>query len=82
MVVAEWARLLRNDGIKVFDVSPGFLNTGLGDDRGGGERRDKAAMGAIDPAVGAEFCADVLDGKRDEQAWPVKVLRKDMVQPW
>nr|WHS04487.1 short-chain reductase/dehydrogenase [Phaeosphaeriaceae sp. CF-150626] len=82
MVATEWARVLRNDGVKVFNISPGFLNTGLGDDRGTSERREKAAMGAIDPAIGGEFCADVVEGKIDEQAWPPKVLRRTMVQPW
>jgi NAD(P)-dependent dehydrogenase (short-subunit alcohol dehydrogenase family) len=82
MVATEWARVLRNDGVKVFNISPGFLNTGLGDDRGTNERREKAAMGAIDPAIGGQFCADVVEGKIDEQAWPPKVLRKTMVQPW
>ncbi|KAI1074640.1 NAD(P)-binding protein [Whalleya microplaca] len=82
MMATEWSRLMRNDGVRVFNISPGFLNTGLGDDRATGEWRDKSSMGAIDPAIGAGFCADVVEGKRDEQAWPIKVLRKDMVQPW
>lgn len=82
-VAAEWARLLHNDGVAVFDISPGFLNTGLGDDGAtGAAKYDKAAMGALDPAVGGKFCADVVERKRDDQAWPVKVLRKDAVQPW
>ncbi|KAL6406117.1 putative oxidoreductase [Ilyonectria robusta] len=82
MMVTEWARLLRDDGIAVFNVSPGFLNTGLGNNRVTGEEVNKAAMGALDPAIGANFCADVIQGKRDEQVWPTKVIRKDMVQPW
>ncbi|KAF7596510.1 hypothetical protein BBP40_001382 [Aspergillus hancockii] len=82
MLATEWGRLLRNDGVAVFNVSPGFLNTGLGDNRVTGEWRDKSVMGAIDPAVGAAFCADVIGGMRDEQAWPTKVIRKDNVQPW
>ncbi|CBX99426.1 hypothetical protein LEMA_P086650.1 [Plenodomus lingam JN3] len=82
MVAAEWARVLRNDGVKVFDISPGFLNTGLGDDRNSAERRDKGALGAINPAIGGEYCADVVEGKLDEQVWPIKALRRTMVQPW
>lgn len=82
MLAAEWGRLLRNDGVIVFNISPGFLNTGLGDNRATGERRDKAIMGAIDPAIGANFCADVIEGKRDEQAWPPSALRKGSIQPW
>ena len=29
MLMREWTRLLRNDGVKVWAVSPGFLATGL-----------------------------------------------------
>lgn len=82
MLVAEWGRLLHNDGVAVFNISPGFLNTGLGDDRTTGEKRNKGLMGAIDPAIGGGFCADVVEGKRDGEAWPVVTLRKDAVQPW
>ncbi|ORY58802.1 uncharacterized protein BCR38DRAFT_477638 [Pseudomassariella vexata] len=60
-----------------------FINNAeLGDDRAARDVRDKSAMGAIDPAICVGFCFDVVEGKRDEQAWPVKVLRKDTVQPW
>jgi NAD(P)-dependent dehydrogenase (short-subunit alcohol dehydrogenase family) len=82
MVAAEWARLLHNDGVKVFNISPGFLNTSLGNDRASSETIEKGAMGAMDPAIGGEYCADVVEGKLDEQAWPLKTLRKGMVQPW
>jgi NAD(P)-dependent dehydrogenase (short-subunit alcohol dehydrogenase family) len=82
MLVAEWARLLRDDGVAVFNVSPGFLNTGLGNDRATGKEVNKAAMGALNPVIGAEFCADVIQGRRDEQAWPTKVVRKDTIQPY
>ena len=83
MLATEWSRVLRNDGIRVFNISPGFLNTGLRDDREeGGERLDKSKMGAGDPAIGGNWCADVVGGKKDEEAWPIRVLRKDMVQPW
>ena len=30
MLMREWTRILRNDGVKVWAVSPGFLATGLG----------------------------------------------------
>ncbi|UNI22110.1 Salicylate 1-monooxygenase [Purpureocillium takamizusanense] len=82
ILAVEWARLLRNDGVKVFNVSPGFLNTGLGDDRATGKWRDKSSWGALDPAIGAAFCVDVIDGLRDDQVWPIRVLRRDVVQQW
>lgn len=30
MLMREWVRILRNDGVKVWCLSPGFLATGLG----------------------------------------------------
>ncbi|KAK8078697.1 Short-chain dehydrogenase/reductase 2b [Apiospora phragmitis] len=76
MLMREWARILRNDGVKVWAVSPGFLATGLG---GGGADRLRAA-GALDPAVGGETVRDVVERKRDGEVG--KVVRRDMVQPW
>lgn len=31
MMVRDWVRVLKNDGVKVFNISPGFLATGLND---------------------------------------------------
>lgn len=68
MLATEWGRLLRNDGVAVFNVSPGFLNTGLGDNRVTGKCLAKSVMGAA-------FCADVIEGRRDKQAWPIKIIQ-------
>ncbi|KAK7995717.1 Short-chain dehydrogenase/reductase 2b [Apiospora arundinis] len=76
MLMREWARILREDGVRVWAVSPGFLATGLG---GVGAERLKQA-GALDPAVGGETVRDVVEGKRDGEVG--KVVRRDMVQPW
>jgi NAD(P)-dependent dehydrogenase (short-subunit alcohol dehydrogenase family) len=82
MMVADWARVLHHDGVKVFNISPGYLATGLGDHREHGEVFDK--KGALDPAVGGGFVAEVVAGKRDnaEGVWPIRVLRRDMIQPY
>ena len=32
--------------------------------------------------VGGEFCADVVVGERDGSAWPVRVLQREVEQPW
>lgn len=74
MMFLDFSRMLVNDGVKVFDISPGMLATGLG---GIGADRLRQ-MGALDPSVGANFIKDVVDGKRDDQAG--KVIRKDSVQ--
>ena len=76
MMMREWCRVLRNDGVKVWAVSPGFLATGLGGI--GAETMKK--MGARDPSEGGELIRDVVQGKRDHEQG--KVIRAGMVQPW
>ncbi|EGP84578.1 unnamed protein product [Zymoseptoria tritici ST99CH_1E4] len=76
MAMREWHRILGNDGVKVFSISPGFLATGLG---GVGVEKLKK-MGAGDPSLGGEFMKDVIEGKRDQDAG--KVIRSDEIQPW
>ncbi|OCL08009.1 NAD(P)-binding protein [Glonium stellatum] len=48
MMMREWARILKEDGVKVWCVSPGFLATGLGDSQDMNKQ-----MGAQDPSLGA-----------------------------
>lgn len=76
MAFREWVRILGNDGVKVWAVSPGFLATGLA---GIGEEKLKQ-MGAIDPAIGGEFVKDVVEGKRDADVG--RIIRKDSIQPF
>ncbi|KAI1505949.1 hypothetical protein F5X99DRAFT_366642 [Biscogniauxia marginata] len=76
MVMREWHRILLNDGVKVWGISPGFLATGLG---GIGVDTLKQ-MGALDPSVGGNFIRDVVQGKRDQDVG--KVIRANMIQPW
>ncbi|KAK3053630.1 hypothetical protein LTR09_005374 [Extremus antarcticus] len=76
MLMREWFKILKEDGVKVWGISPGFLATGLG---GIGEEALKK-MGARDPSEGGEFIKDVVEGKRDEDVG--KVIRATMIQPW
>ncbi|OAP57073.1 hypothetical protein AYL99_09186 [Fonsecaea erecta] len=76
MVMREWVRVLKEDNVKVWCVSPGLLATGLG--FGNPERLKQ--MGALDPSVGAGVVRDVVEGKRDEDVGCV--VRKDGIQPW
>jgi NAD(P)-dependent dehydrogenase (short-subunit alcohol dehydrogenase family) len=75
MMMLECARLLKNDGVKVWCVSPGYLATGLGV----GQEQNQAA-GGIDPAIGAELVQSVIEGRRDGDVG--KVVNADGVQPW
>jgi len=76
MMMCEWMRIFKQDGVKIWGISPGFLATGLG---GVGAEKLKA-MGAEDPALGGNFVKDVLEGKRDGDVG--KVIRRDAVQAW
>ncbi len=76
MMMREWCRVLRNDGVKVWAVSPGFLATGLG---GMGADVMKK-LGAKDPSEGGEFIRDVIQGKRDHEQG--KAIRVEAVQAW
>ncbi|KIW75845.1 hypothetical protein Z517_10590 [Fonsecaea pedrosoi CBS 271.37] len=76
MMMREWVRVLKDDNVKVWCVSPGFLATGLG--FGNPERLKQ--LGALDPSVGAAVVRDVVDGLRDQDVG--SVVRKDGVQPW
>ncbi|KAB5550786.1 putative short chain dehydrogenase [Coniochaeta sp. 2T2.1] len=71
----EWYRFLKEDGVKAWCISPGYLATGLG-----GSRERNHQHGAIEPAIGGHFVRDVLEGKRDDNVG--KVILRDMVQPW
>jgi hypothetical protein len=71
----EWYRWLKEDGVKVWCISPGYLATGLG-----GNREKHVQHGAIDPAIGGRFVKDVLEGKRDGDVG--KVVQREIVQPW
>lgn len=75
MLMREWHRMLKEDGVKVWCISPGFLATGLG-----GNPEASKKMGAGDPAVAGVFIRSVLEGQRDDDVG--KVILKDGVQPW
>jgi NAD(P)-dependent dehydrogenase (short-subunit alcohol dehydrogenase family) len=76
MMMRTWVRILGNDNVKIWAVSPGFLATGLGDL--GIEKLKQ--MGARDASVGGEFLRDVIQGKRDQDVG--KAIRIDGIQTW
>lgn len=75
MMMREWHRTLKEDGVKIWCISPGFLATSLG---GSAEAMKK--MGGADPSIGATFIKDVVEGARDIDVG--KVINKDGIQPW
>jgi len=76
MLMLEWARMLKEDEVKVFCVSPGFLATGLA---GVGKEKLKE-MGAGDASLGGVIIRDVVEGRRDGDSG--KVVNSDGLQPW
>jgi NAD(P)-dependent dehydrogenase (short-subunit alcohol dehydrogenase family) len=75
MMMREWERILREDGVKVWCVSPGYLATGLG-----GSQEANKQRGAGDASVGGNFIREVVEGKRDQDVG--KAIRNGSVQPW
>lgn len=70
MVMLDWNHKLKEDGVKVWAVGPGFLATNL---RG---IRDKIlAMGGGHPSIGGKVIQEVAEGARDEDAG--KIVGKD-----
>ena len=67
--------MLKEDGVKVWCISPGFLATGLG-----GSQEANKNFGAGDPAIAGHFVRSVLEGHRDGDVG--RVINRDGVQPW
>ena len=72
---SEWHRMLKEDGVKVWCLSPGFLATGLG-----GDVEANKSIGAGDPAIAGHFVRAVLEGRRDADVG--RVLLREGLQPW
>lgn len=75
MMMREWYRILKEDGVKVWCISPGYLATGLG-----GSQENNQKAGAGDPAVAGSFVRSVVEGVRDGDVG--KVILRDSIQPW
>ena len=67
--------MLKEDSVKVWCISPGFLATGLG-----GTQEANKKFGAGDPAAAGQFVRSVLEGQRDDDVG--RVIVRDGVQPW
>ena len=60
MVMLDWNHKMKEDGVKVWGVGPGFLATNLG-----GSKEKIAAMGGGHPNVGGRMIRAVVEGERD-----------------
>ncbi|EME80063.1 uncharacterized protein MYCFIDRAFT_189745 [Pseudocercospora fijiensis CIRAD86] len=78
MMMLEWHRLLKNDGVKVWCVAPGLPSTGLGNEP---ERLRKSSGG--DLSLGGQAILGVVEGKRDSHVG--RVVREygdSKIQAW
>lgn len=93
MLMRDWHRVLRNDGVKVWAVSPGFLATNLAGVGPDALRKVSVPyllfwramliayqLGAKDPALGGSLVRAVVEGERDHEVG--KVVRADDIQSW
>ena len=71
----EWAKMLRNDGVKVNIVALGKFATALG----GESIEEQVKMGVPAPEVAGEFVKSFIEGKHDEETGFVGI---DGVVPW
>lgn len=75
MVMLNWYWTLKEDGVKVWSINPGFLATNLGN-----SREKLKAVGAGDPSLGGILIKQVIEGERDSDVG--RVIRTDGVQPF
>jgi len=66
----DWNHKLKADGVKVWGLGPGMLETDLGN-----ARHLAAKMGAKPASVGGEFIRTVVEGERDADVG--KIVNKD-----
>ncbi|TVY53624.1 Short-chain dehydrogenase/reductase tropE [Lachnellula cervina] len=77
MMMVEWAKTLKNDGVKVWAVAPGLLATSLG-----GDTELLRKLGAQEPSVGGDIIRGVIEGKRDADVGNVVREYLTPIQPW
>ncbi|KAL4809799.1 hypothetical protein BDV18DRAFT_150318 [Aspergillus unguis] len=77
MLMVEWAKALKNDGVKVWAVAPGLLATSLG-----GNTELLKKLGAGDPSIGGVVIRKVVEGERDADAGQVVREYLSPIQPW
>ncbi|CZR58765.1 probable dehydrogenases with different specificities (related to short-chain alcohol dehydrogenases) [Phialocephala subalpina] len=75
MLMVDWNHKLKEDGVKVWAVGPGFLATNLG-----GVPEMAIAMGASHPSAGGDILRRVVEGERDADVG--KIVVKDGISQW
>ncbi|KAL4749584.1 hypothetical protein BDW72DRAFT_194721 [Aspergillus terricola var. indicus] len=77
MLMVEWTKALKKDGVKVWAVAPGLLATSLG-----GSTELLRKLGAQDPSIGGNTIRRVVEGERDADVGNVVREYGSPIQPW
>lgn len=75
MLMLDWNHKLKEDGVKVFAVGPGFLATNLG-----GVPEMAIEMGAGHPRAGGDILRRVVEAERDADVG--RIVVKDGISQW
>ncbi|KAI0126268.1 hypothetical protein BJ170DRAFT_707754 [Xylariales sp. AK1849] len=75
MLMLDWTHKLKEDGVKVWAVGPGMLESDLG-----GMREMAKKMGVGHPSIGGRLMRSVIEGERDADVG--KLIGKDGLIPW
>lgn len=75
MIMVDWNHKLKEDGVKVWSVGPGFLATNLG-----GRPELAKQMGGGHPSAGGLLLRSVVEGERDADVG--KIVVKDGISTW
>lgn len=75
MLMLDWSFKLREDGVMVWGVGPGFLTTDLG-----GMKELAVKMGTGHPSAGGRLLRSVVEGDRDADVG--KLINKDGISPF
>lgn len=76
MLMLTWHWLLKENGVKTWAISPGFLATHLG-----GDQEKLKQLGAGEPWLGGDLIKRVIEGERDADVGKV-VAQNGKVQEW
>lgn len=75
MLMLDWNHKLKQDGVKVWSVGPGFLITNLG-----GLSEKVKEMGGGHASIGGNLLKSVLEGERDQDVG--KLINKDGISAY
>jgi NAD(P)-dependent dehydrogenase (short-subunit alcohol dehydrogenase family) len=75
MMMLDWNHKLKEDGVKVWGVGPGFLATDLGN-----MREKVKEMGGGHPSIAGKLLKSVVEGERDADVG--KIANKDGISPF